>query len=127
MTNDGYRLADTLKNFAEEAKAVKGDADEVKDPDKPNDGPDIFLVGTKTELRGGAEEKGISLKEGIKLAKEINAVAYLECSTQENVHSVIQVFKDVAKYVQKSRKGERYFRSIFFSFKTLAQHKACEK
>ena len=119
MTNDGHRLADTLKNFAEEAKAVKGDndTDEVKYPDKPKYGPDIFLVGTKTELRGGAEEKGISLKEGIKLAKEINAVAYLECSTQENVHSVIQVFKDVAKYVQKSRKGERYFRSIFFHLK----------
>ena len=105
VTKVGYRFADTLKNFAEEAKAVKGD--EVRDPDKPKYGPDIFLVGTKTELRGGAEEKGISPKEGIKLAKEINAVAYLECSTQENVHSVIQVFKDVAKCVQKSRKGKR--------------------
>ena len=105
MTDGGDGLADILKNFAEEAKAVKGD--EVRDPDKPKYGPDIFLVGTKTELRGGAEEKGISPKEGIKLAKEINAVAYLECSTQENVHSVIQVFKDVAKCVQKSRKGKR--------------------
>ena len=109
MTDGGDGLADTLKNFAEEAKGGKGDneGDEVNDPDKAKNGPDIFLVGTKTELRGGSEEKGISLKEGIKLAKEMNAVAYLECSTQENVHSVIQVFKDVAKCVQKSRKGKR--------------------
>ena len=106
MTDGGDGLADTLKNFAEEAKDGN-DADLVNDPDKAKNGPDIFLVGTKTELRGGAEEKGISLKEGIKLAKEMNAVAYLECSTQENVHSVIQVFKDVAKCVQKSRKGKR--------------------
>ena len=106
MTDGGDGLADILKNFAEEAKDGN-DADLVNDPNKAKNGPDIFLVGTKTELRGGAEEKGISLKEGIKLAKEMNAVAYLECSTQENVHSVIQVFKDVAKCEQKSRKGKR--------------------
>ena len=59
MTDGGDGLADTLKNFAEEAKGGKGDndGDEVNDPDKAKNGPDIFLVGTKTELRGGAEEK----------------------------------------------------------------------
>ena len=87
---------DTLKQFAEEAKAAC---------------PNLFLVGTKTDLRGGREENTVSLKRGIKVARGLNAIAYLECSTQENNNSVGRVFKDVAKHVSKNNKVKRYFTS----------------
>ena len=86
-------MFDTLKQFAEEAKAAC---------------PNLFLVGTKTDLRGGSEETTVSLKRGIKLARRVNARAYLECSTEENNNSVGRVFKDVAKRVSKTSKGRRY-------------------
>ena len=84
----------TLKQFAEEAKAACHN---------------LFLVGTKTDLRGDPEETSVSLKRGIKLARGLNAIAYLECSTQDNNNSVERVFKNVAKHVSKNNKGERYF------------------
>ena len=71
----------TLKNFfAESSKFCK----------------QIFLVGTKTELRSG-KEKAIQFKRGKELAKELNGKAYLECSAQNNDGSVEEVFKEVAK------------------------------
>ena len=87
-------MFETLKQFADEAKTVC---------------PNLFLVGTKTDLREGREENTVSLKKGIKLAKGVNAIAYLECSTQEKSNSVEKVFKDVAKQVSKANKGRRYF------------------
>ena len=56
----------------------------------------IFLVGTKTELRAG-KERSIQFKRGKELAKELNGKAYLECSAQNNDGSVEEVFKEVAK------------------------------
>ena len=55
----------------------------------------IFLVGTKTELRAG-KERSIQFKRGKELAKELNGKAYLECSAQNNDGSVEEVFKEVA-------------------------------
>ena len=86
-------MFDTLKQFADEAISVC---------------PNLFLVGTKTDMREGREEKTVSLKKGIKLAKGVNAKAYLECSTQDNSDSVRRVFKDVAKHVSKANKSGRY-------------------
>ena len=90
-------LFGTLKKFSDEAK-----------PDCSN----LFLVGTKTDLRGGGEETTVSMKEGMKLARRLNAKAYLECSTKENNISVRKVFKDVAKHVSKTTKGRRYFLAL---------------
>ena len=56
----------------------------------------IFLVGTKTELRAG-KERAIQMKRGKELVKELNGEAYLECSAQNNDGSVEGVFKEVAK------------------------------
>jgi len=39
----------------------------------------IILVGTKTDLRKGQAD-GVSQEEGQKLAKQIKALTYMECS-----------------------------------------------
>lgn len=63
-----------------------------------NGSPDlkIFLVATKTDLRDGA---AITKEDGHRLAKEINAVAFYECSakTGENVE---HVFEAVGAHLQ---------------------------
>ena len=94
VNQSGDEMFDMLKEFAEEAKAC----------------PNLFLVGTKTDLRGDRDEgKTFSLKKGMTLAKRVNAIGYLECSTQENDDSVKRVFKDIANHVSKPNKGRRYF------------------
>ena len=94
VNQSGDEIFDKVNQFAGEAKAC----------------PNLFLVGTKTDLRGNrGEENSVSLKKGMKLAKRVNAIAYLECSTQENDDSVKRVFKDIANHVSKTNKGRRYF------------------
>ena len=62
VNQSGDEMLKTLRHFAEEAR----------------DCPNVFLVGTKTELRRGSEENVISPKRGVKLVKELNAAGYLE-------------------------------------------------
>ena len=94
VNQSGDEIFDKVNQFAEEAKACSN----------------LFLVGTKTDMRGDRDEENtVSLKKGMKLAKRVNAIGYLECSTQENDDSVRRVFKDIAKHVSKTNKGRRYF------------------
>ena len=100
VNQSGDEMFDMLKEFAVEANAC----------------PNLFLVGTKTDLRGDIDEENtVSLKKGMKLAKRVNAIAYLECSTQENDDSVRRVFKDIAKHVSKTNKGRRYLKYLISS------------
>lgn len=45
----------------------------------PKDVP-VLLVGTQTDLRGEFHKKSILHEQGVKLAQQVGAVAYLECS-----------------------------------------------
>ena len=62
----------------------------------------IFLVGTKTELRS---KKGnqIQYKKGKELAKELRLQGYFECSAQNDHGSVSDVFKGVAKKASEEK------------------------
>eukprot|EP01084_Bolivina_argentea_P149943 261858_1 len=72
-----------------------------------------LLVGTKSDLRNDSQFKSnlISNDEGVKLAKEINAITYVECSalTQDRLKEVfdeaIKAALAAIKAKQKKKKG----------------------
>ena len=73
----------------------------------------MLLIGTKSDLRNDMQFKNslVSDGEGDKLAKEIGAISYIECSalTQDNLKSVfdeaIKAALAAIKKKQKKRKG----------------------
>merc|ERR1719204_1204716 len=66
-------------------------------PDAP-----FLLVGTKSDLRG-ADSQDVSAEEAIKLAKNIGAITFLECSalTQKGLHTV---FNEAVRAVKSKPK-----------------------
>ena len=73
----------------------------------------MLLIGTKSDLRNDNQFKSnlVTPEEGTKLAKEIGAIAYIECSalTQDNLKSVfdeaIKAALNAIKKKQKKKKG----------------------
>ncbi|XP_046571952.1 rho-related GTP-binding protein RhoQ-like [Haliotis rubra] len=63
----------------------------------------IILVGTQTDLRKGTRESDITTREGARLAKEIGADCYLECSAKKQ-QGLKEVFDHVVISALKDRK-----------------------
>jgi len=71
----------------------------------------ILLIGTKCDLRNDNNQAAnlLSKEEGEKLAKEINAVCYMECSalTQENLKNVFDEAVRAAINYEKQKKKKK--------------------
>ncbi len=63
----------------------------------------LMLVGTQTDLRTGTSDFEVSTREGAKLAKEIGADCYLECSAKKQ-QGLKEVFDHVVTSALKDRK-----------------------
>ena len=87
VDHDEETIREVLKEFVNESMNVS---------------KNIFLVGTKTELRS---KKGnqIQYKKGKELAKELRLQGYFECSAQSDHGSVSDVFKGVAKKASEEK------------------------
>merc|ERR1712129_162213 len=72
----------------------------------------MLLIGTKSDLRNDNQFKSnlVSSDEGTKLAKEIGAISYIECSalTQDNLKSVFdEAIKAALAAIKKKQKKKR--------------------
>merc|ERR1712177_57427 len=72
----------------------------------------MLLIGTKSDLRNDNQFKSnlVSPEEGTKLAKEIGAISYIECSalTQDNLKSVFdEAIKAALAAIKKKQKKKR--------------------
>ncbi|XP_060063069.1 ras-like GTP-binding protein RhoL [Ylistrum balloti] len=73
----------------------------------------LILVATKTDTRNPDSDSSVSTQEGKDLARKINAVGYMETTTQ-NYKSVKDVFEKVVTSALKCRKKKnKFFKNIF--------------
>ncbi|XP_060063068.1 ras-like GTP-binding protein RhoL [Ylistrum balloti] len=73
----------------------------------------LILVATKTDTRNPDSDSSVSTEEGEQLAREINAVGYME-TTIQNFDSVKDVFEKVVVCALKCRKKKNNFLKRIF-------------
>ncbi|ELA47964.1 small GTP-binding protein domain [Vavraia culicis subsp. floridensis] len=82
---------------------------------------EIVLVATKTDLRSDGRVSCLENEDGKRLAKQINAIAFFECSAKDSI-GVSEIFNFVAKHIYakkvveqpaKNKKKKGFFSSLF--------------
>lgn len=82
---------------------------------------EIVLVATKTDLRSDGRVSCLENEDGKRLAKQISAIAFFECSAKDSI-GVLEIFNFVAKHIYakkvveqpvKNKKKKGFFSSLF--------------